>query len=165
MADDRAGRSANPSSLRRLYGYLKPFRGRFAATVLIGIFASVLDVFSFVLVIPLLQSLFRTGQVLGPDADTFIERALEWAVGDLLRSGSQLDALRNVCLLLLAAIVVKNVALYVSAYLAVSIRERIERLMREEVYARLQALPLSFYSRTKAGQLISRVLNLSLIHI
>lgn len=148
-----------PTTYRRLFGYLRPFKGLFAITVAVGLVASALDVFSFILVIPLLQSLFRTGDVLGPDADSFVERALEWAIGDLLRSGSQLDALRNVCLVLLAAILVKNAALFVSKYLSISIREGVERLMREDVYARLQRLPLSFYSRMKTGQLIARVLN------
>ena len=147
------------TSFRRLLSYVRPFRGRFAVTVAIGFLASALDVFSFVLVIPLLQSLFRTGDVLGPDGESLVERALDWAIGDLLRSGSPLDALRNVCLMLLAAIVLKNVALFVSRYLGISIREGVERHMREDVYARLQALPLSFYARVKTGQLISRVLN------
>jgi subfamily B ATP-binding cassette protein MsbA len=147
------------TSYRRLFGYLRPFKGLFAITITVGLVASALDVFSFVLVIPLLQSLFRTGDVLGPEADSFVERALDSAIGDLLRSGSQLDALRNVCLMLLAAILVKNAALFVSKYLSISIREGVERLMREDVYARLQDLPLSFYSRMKTGQLISRVLN------
>ena len=148
-----------PSSHRRLLGYVRPFKGRFAVTVFIGFFASALDVFSFVLVIPLLQSLFRTGEILGPGGDSAVERALEWAIGDLLRAGSPLDALRNVCLMLLGAIVVKNVALFVSRYLGITIREGVERRMREDVYARLQALPLSYYSRMKTGQLIARVLN------
>jgi len=147
------------TSYRRLLGYVRPFKGRFAVTVFIGFFASALDVFSFVLVIPLLQSLFRTGEILGPGGDSAVERALEWAIGDLLRAGSPLDALRNVCLMLLGAIVVKNVALFVARYLGITIREGVERRMREDVYARLQTLPLSYYSRMKTGQLISRVLN------
>jgi len=143
---------------RRLLGYLRPFRGRFGLTVLLGTIASILDVFSFVLVIPLLQSLFNTGRVLDPEAGSLVERALNWTIGPIVRSGSQLDALRNVCLVLLAAILVKNVTLVVARYLGVSIRERLEQSMRDDVYRGLQLLPLSFYSRTKTGQLITRVL-------
>jgi subfamily B ATP-binding cassette protein MsbA len=143
---------------RRLLGYLRPFRGRFGLTVLFGTIASILDVFSFVLVIPLLQSLFNTGRVLDPEGASLVERALNWTIGPIVRSGSQLDALRNVCLVLLAAILVKNVTLVVARYLGVSIRERLEQAMRDDVYRGLQLLPLSFYSRTKTGQLITRVL-------
>lgn len=143
---------------RRLLGYLRPFRGRFGLTVLIGTIASILDVFSFVLVIPLLQSLFNTGRVLDPEGGSLVERVLNWTIGPIVRSGSQLDALRNVCLVLLVAILVKNVALVVARYLGVSIRERLEQAMRDDVYRGLQLLPLSFYSRTKTGQLITRVL-------
>lgn len=151
--------SGSSGSYRRLFGYLGPFKGRFAFTMLLSTLASALDVFSFVLVIPLLQSLFQTGDILGADGDSSVERFLEWAIGDFVRSGSQLDALRNVCFALLAAILLKNVAFVASKYLGISIREGVERLMREEVYARLQVLPLSFYSRSKTGQLIARVLD------
>ncbi|MFW6085104.1 MAG: ABC transporter ATP-binding protein, partial [Gemmatimonadota bacterium] len=146
-------------SYRRLFGYLRPFRGRFALTMLFGMISSALDVFSFVLVIPLLQSLFRTGRLLGDDGGSLVERALEWAIGDFVRTGTQLEALRNVVFLLLVAIVVKNLALFASKYLSVSITEGVEKGMREDVYARLQALPLAYYSRMKTGELIARVLN------
>ena len=63
------------TTYRRLLGYLRPFRGRFALTVLFGTIASLLDVFSFVLVIPLLQSLFKTGRVLDPEGGSLVERA------------------------------------------------------------------------------------------
>ncbi|MGD8495025.1 MAG: ABC transporter transmembrane domain-containing protein, partial [Gemmatimonadales bacterium] len=143
---------------RRLFGYLRPYRGRFALTVVIGMLASVLDAFSFVLVIPLLQTLFDTGRMIDPQAGNLVERVLGEVIGPFVRSGSQLTALRNVCLVLLGAILLKNVTLVVARYLGVSIRERTERSMRDDAYARLQLLPLSFYARTKTGQLITRVL-------
>jgi len=146
------------TTYRRLLGYLGPFRGRFALTVVFGMIASVLDVFSFVLVIPLLRSLFNTGRMLDPDAGSLVERMLNLVIGPLVGSGSQLTALRNVCLVLLGTILLKNLVLVIARYLAVSIKERLEQSMRDEVYARLQLLPLSFYSRMKTGQLITRVL-------
>ena len=75
-------------SYRRLFGYLRPFKGRFVLTMVFGAISSALDVFSFVLVIPLLQSLFSTGRLLGEDGGSFVERALEWAIGDFVRTGT-----------------------------------------------------------------------------
>lgn len=144
---------------RRLFRYLGPFRGRFVLAFALSAFASTLDVFSFVLVIPLLQSLFGTGQVLGADSANLVERALEWAVGDLVRSGAPLDGLRNVCLLLLGAILLKNLALFGAKYIGIGIREGVERDIRQSVYSRLLELPMSFFHRARAGELITRVLN------
>ncbi|MEJ2547583.1 MAG: ABC transporter transmembrane domain-containing protein [Gemmatimonadota bacterium] len=73
-------------------------------------------------------------------------------------TASPLESLRNVCLLVLGAIVLKNAALVGSRATAIAVREGVERDMREDVYEHLQRLPLGFFGQTKTGQLLTRVL-------
>jgi len=142
----------------RLLGYLRPFIGLFLLSTVLTVIMTGLDVFSLVLVIPLLQNLFGTGTALtGPQA-TILERALDFVAGGFIDAGSPLESLRNVCLLVLGAIVLKNAALVGSRWAALSVREGVERDMREDVYNHLQLLPLSFFGQTKVGQLLTRVL-------
>ncbi len=142
----------------RLLSYLRPFLGLFALSTLLTIVMTGFDVFSLVLVIPLLQNLFGTGtELAGPQA-TILERALDFVAGGFIDAGSPLESLRNVCLLVLTAIVLKNAALVGSRWAAISVREGVERSMREDVYDHLQLLPLSFFDKAKIGQLLTRVL-------
>ena len=142
----------------RLLGYLKPFLGLFVLSTLLTVLMTGLDVFSLVLVIPLLQNLFGDGTSLtGPQA-TIVERALDFLVGGYIDAASPLESLRNVCLLVLGAIVLKNTALVGSRWAAIAVREGVERDMREDVYNHLQLLPLSYFGQAKAGQLLTRVL-------
>ena len=142
----------------RLLGYLRPFIGLFLLSTVLTVIMTGLDVFSLVLVIPLLQNLFGTGTALtGPQA-TILERALDFVAGGFIDAGSPLESLRNVCLLVLGAIVLKNAALVGSRWAALSVREGVERDMREDVYNHLQLLPLSYFGQTKVGQLLTRVL-------
>jgi len=142
----------------RLLGYLRPFIGLFLLSTALTVIMTGLDVFSLVLVIPLLQNLFGTGTALtGPQA-TILERALDFVAGGFIDAGSPLESLRNVCLLVLGAIVLKNAALVGSRWAALSVREGVERDMREDVYNHLQLLPLSYFGQTKVGQLLTRVL-------
>jgi len=142
----------------RLLGYLRPFIGLFLLSTVLTVIMTGLDVFSLVLVIPLLQNLFGTGTALtGPQA-TILEQALDFVAGGFIDAGSPLESLRNVCLLVLGAIVLKNAALVGSRWAALSVREGVERDMREDVYNHLQLLPLSFFGQTKVGQLLTRVL-------
>lgn len=140
----------------RLLAYLKPYRGLFALSLLLTTVSALLDAFSLVLIIPFLQSLF--GQ-LGTGASNLLEKFLDWSVGSLLRGETPLETLRNVCVLVLVALFLKNLTLYASRVCAISIQEGIERHMREDVYNHIQKLPLSYFGRTKVGQLITRVLN------
>ncbi|MGH7544798.1 MAG: ABC transporter ATP-binding protein, partial [Gemmatimonadota bacterium] len=140
----------------RLLRYLRPYRGAFALSLGLMVVASVLDGFSMILLIPFLRALFGMETVL-PGAGGAIDRLLDWTVGGFLSAATPTDALRNVCVLVLAVIVAKNVAHYGARYVGIVVEEGITRDMRGELYGHLQRLPLGFFQRTKAGQLLSRV--------
>ena len=146
------------NSYLRLLSYLKPFLALFLFSTLLTLIMAGLDLFSLVLVIPLLQNLFGTGTALSGPQATILERALDFVAGGFIDAGSPLDSLRNVCLLVLGALVLKNAALVGSRWAALSVREGVERDMREDVYNHLLLLPLGYFGRMKVGQLLTRVL-------
>lgn len=142
---------------RRLLSYLRPYRAAFFTSLCAAVAASVLDGFTFALLIPFLRVLFGVGSAL-PEAPTAVERAIGLAAGSLVSQGDHLAALRNIVLLILVVIGLKNVAGYVATYLGKYIEEGVTRDLRRDFYAHIQRLHLSFFHRTKAGQLISRML-------
>jgi len=146
------------SSYARLFRYVGPFTGLMFGAILLMIVSALLDAFSLVLLIPFLQSLFGVDILAGADTSS-LEQMLDGWFGSWLRSGDPLDSLRNVCLLVLAALFIKNLTLYGARLLTVYVQEHVERRMRDDVYGHLQYLPLSFFGRMKVGQLITRVLN------
>src|SRR5256886_6012254 len=68
-------------------------------------------------------------------------------------------ALGNVVLVLVAAMVVKNVLAYLAAVSSVAIQENVVRDLRVRLFGHRQTLPLDFFQRTRGGQLLSRVIN------
>ncbi len=149
-------RHVMPDSYRRLFRYLRPFRGQFILAVGLGFVSAVMDVFSWVLIIPLLQALFA-GQALAVAGDSQVERMLDALIGDFVRGAAPLEILWRVCLILLAALVLKNLFLFGSKVFGLRIREGVELAMREQAYGRLQALPLSYYASAQTGDLMTRV--------
>ena len=146
------------SSYVRLFRYVGPFMGLLIGAILLMVLSAGLDAFTLVLLIPFLQSLFGMEILAGADMSS-IERLLDGWFGAWLRSGDPLDSLRNVCLLVLGVLSLKNVSLYGARLLTIYVQEHVERHMRDDVYGHLQYLPLSFFGRVKVGQLITRVLN------
>jgi subfamily B ATP-binding cassette protein MsbA len=146
------------SSYVRLFRYVGPFIGLLIGAILLMVLSAGLDAFTLVLLIPFLQSLFGMEILAGADMSS-IERLLDGWFGAWLRSGDPLDSLRNVCLLVLGVLSLKNVSLYGARLLTIYVQEHVERHMRDDVYGHLQYLPLSFFGRVKVGQLITRVLN------
>jgi len=146
------------SSYARLFRYVRPFSGLLAGAIVLMVVSAVLDAFSLVLLIPFLQSLFGVEILTGANTSQ-LEQLLNGLFGTWLRSGDPLDSLRNVCLLVLAALLLKNITLYGARLLTVYVQEHVERHMRDDVYGHLQYLPLAFFGHMKVGQLITRVLN------
>lgn len=137
---------------RRLLVFLRPHAWRMSATVACNIGAALLDVFSFTLLIPFLDALFGT-QTIG--RVTAIQQKI---VGAFLRSGDTMGSLRNIIVVILVAVTLKNLLVWSSGQFGAALQEYVTRDLRNTLYAHLQRLPLAYFTRTKAGQILARVL-------
>ena len=127
------------------------------ATVAASVLAAALDAFAFTLLIPFLSALFNEPSLL-PKSSPTLSRILDRTIGTLLDPADKMGSLQNVILVILAAIVAKNILAWVSGQLGAQLQEYVTRDMRAAVYGHLQRLPLRFFTTTKAGQILSRIL-------
>src|SRR3989442_15373181 len=142
----------------RLFLLVRPYALLFVANLVATFVASVLDGATFVLLIPFLRTLFGLAPL--PElGGSSVERVLAVVVGPLLATGSAEGALRNVVLVLLATLALKNALTYLAAVSSVAIQENVVRDLRVQLFGHLQTLPLGFFQRTRGGQLLSRVIN------
>ena len=143
---------------RRLLRFLGPHRWRMAGTVASSIVAAALDAFAFSLLIPFLNALFGTAQLIPPNKG-LITTVQEQTIGYLLAGRSEMGALLVVIAVITATVVVKNVFVWAGGQLGASLQELVTRDLRDAVYRHLTRLPLGYFIRTKAGQTIARVLS------
>ena len=143
---------------RRLLRILRPHGWRMAGSIASSIGAAALDTFSFTLLIPFLNALFGERSLL-PAGHGWIARVLSATIGHLLDPADPMGSLQRVIFLILASVLGKNLLVWVSGQLGAQLQEYVTRDLRDMVYGHLQRLPLSFFQRTKVGQIISRVLS------
>jgi subfamily B ATP-binding cassette protein MsbA len=143
---------------RELLRFLKPYLPLFLGGLVLTAIGTVLDGFTFALVIPFLRAVFGKSSLLPPVDQNLVDRVLGWAVGPLLAGGDTQAALRNIIVIILVAMVLKNVILYVSRVAVAVAQERVVRDMRMRLYAHLQGMGLEYFQRTKGGQLLTRML-------
>jgi len=153
-----ASSGASRGSYRRLARYLRPFARRFALSLGFMVLSALFDTFSLVLLIPFLRSLFDMPPLLPMGEGTAAEKLLGGVLGGWIQDVSSLEALRIIGVVVLGAILLKNLCLYAAKLLGIGVQERVERSMRDGVQAHLQRLPLGFFGGEKAGQLMARVL-------
>jgi subfamily B ATP-binding cassette protein MsbA len=147
------GRSA------RLLSLLRPYTPLFVATIVATIVSSVLDGFTFVLLIPFLRTLFGNAGL--PEAGgggSTVEAVLDRIAGPFIHGAPDV-ALRNVVIVLLVALLLKNVTAYLSSIGSVAIQEAVVRDLRIKLFSHLQSLPLSYFQRTRGGQIVARIIN------
>ncbi|MGH8721163.1 MAG: ABC transporter ATP-binding protein, partial [Burkholderiales bacterium] len=68
-------------------------------------------------------------------------------------------ALRNVVIVLLAALLLKNTMSYLASIGSVAIQEGVVRDLRVRLVRHMQTLPLGFFQRTRGGQVVARVIS------
>ena len=142
----------------RLLSLLRPYSLRFAATITATVISSVLDGFTFVLLIPFLRTLFGNA-ALPAQGGSQVETVLNTIAGPFLKAGTPELALRNVVIVLLVALLLKNLTSYLASLGSVAIQEGVVRDLRIRLFRHLQTLPLGYFQRTRAGQTIARVIS------
>ncbi len=142
---------------RRLWRFVGPHKGKLVAVVLLNAAAAFADVFSFTLLVPFFNAFFKADDLL-PTSGT-IGRVLNATIGFLLDEQDRMGSLRNVMLIVIGAVTLKNTLIWLSGQVGVQLQEYVVRDLRNAVYSHLLRLPLPWFTRNKVGQVISRVLS------
>ena len=142
---------------RRLLPFLRPHWWRMAGTVAGSVIAAALDGFAFALLIPFLNALFGSEPI--PVDGGWVTNFLRRTVGELLDPANPMVSLRNVIIILLVTIALKNFFVWFAGQLGVQLQEYVTRDLRDAVYRHLQRLPIGWFTRNKTGQILSRVLS------
>ena len=128
-----------------------------AVSICANILAALLDGFSIALLIPFLNILFHQPAI--GITKGWVAKLLNSTVGSRIIPGHEMESLRNVILLVLAAVVLKNILVWLSGQLGATLQEYVTRDLRNAVYRHLANLPLGYFTQMKAGQILSRVIN------
>ena len=147
-----------------LQAYLPPYKKYLVGSVVMNILSAVFNVFSFSLLIPILQILFNVGDVRyefipwhkGMPFDE-ISNNIYYYVGVLIEQMGQSKVLLLLCLVFSAIVAIKTSCYFGSAAVLVPIRTGIVKDMRMQIYRKIVSLPLGFFSNERKGDIIARI--------
>ena len=146
--------------------YVTPYRKNFAWSVVLTILSAIFNIFSFALLIPILQILFGINQqvyefIPWDSAFSMKEIAINnmyWFVQVEMigRLGGSLTLLL-LGLFMLGVTLIKTSCYFGASAVMVPLRTGIIRDIRVKIYNKLMGLPLRFFSGQKKGDLIARM--------
>ena len=145
--------------------YLKPYRKYLAWSVVLNFVSQWMNVFSFVVLIPILNILFKI------DTTVYTYKPIDWMhvhKDDIVNNGyayvqemiQQHGAFSTLVIMGIALIVMtglKTMGYFASSAVMVPLRTGVVRDIRIEVYEKVLRLPLSFFSEERKGDIIARM--------
>ncbi|MDP6570308.1 MAG: ABC transporter ATP-binding protein [Candidatus Marinimicrobia bacterium] len=84
---------------------------------------------------------------------------LENLAVQLVGTGSQLEQLGNLCIILVVAYILKNIFFYLNNIAISFVQNRMIMDIRNQLFSHLQKLPISFFNKNKSGELTSIIMN------
>ena len=150
--------------------FVPPYRWQVAANLFFNILSTILSLFSFATIIPVLQILFGLSEmdvVYMPLSDaTTMQETLNLLKNNLYYFlQTQIDThgaeyvllLLGVCLVLLTGL--KCLTAWLANYFMVPIRTGVLRDLRAQLYRKVVSLPIGFFTEERKGDVMSRMTN------
>ena len=158
--------------LRVLRRFVPPYKRYLVLNIVFNILSAILNLFSFALIIPILQILFKINEShysFMPwqfDASSWESwKALPdlctnnffWYVSDVIEKQGGSFALILLGLFLVMATFLKVATMYLAFYTMIPIRTGVVRDIRNQINRKITELPLGFFSEERKGDIIARV--------
>ena len=146
--------------------FVPPYKRYLVWSVVFNILSAVLNIFSFMAIIPILQILFQTGgdsvpQSLMPISWDNLQEALSnnanYYVGQLIESIGPTTTLLVIGVFLAFMTFLKTGAYFLSSATIIPIRTGVVRDIRNQLYRKITSLPLGFFSEERKGDIIARM--------
>ena len=146
--------------------FVPPYKKYLIASVIFNILSVILNVFSFAALIPILQIIFKTGdgetatELMAWDwsnAQEVLMNNMNYVVNGLISDLGPTTALLIIGLFLAVMTFLKTGAYFLSSATIVPIRTGVVRDIRNQLYRKINALPLGFFSEERKGDIIARL--------
>ena len=152
--------------LQVLRRFVPPYKKYLVLSVVFNILSAVLNIFSFAALIPILQILFQTGDAeaattLMPwdwgNVQEVLMNNLNYHVNGLIADYGQTTTLLLIGIFLAVTTALKTSAYFASSATIIPIRTGVVRDIRNQLYRKINALPLGFFSEERKGDIIARM--------
>ena len=144
----------------RVLSYVKPYRLMVVLSLLSSVLFVLLNAFSIWMISSLISTIMNPGKgsaVISVQDSTLLNK-LETLTQQLIGNGSQLDQLGQLCIILVISYILKNLFFYINNVSISFIQNRMIMDIRNQLFTHLQKLPLSFFDKSKSGELSSIII-------
>ena len=148
--------------------FVPPYKKYLILSVVFTLLSAVLNVFSFMLLIPILQILFKVTEPVDVDfmawsamdsdnAKEVLMNNLQYYMNDFVADHGESLMLLLLGVFLIFMTLLKTASYFASSAAIIPLRTGLVRDLRSKMYDKVVSLPLSFFSKEKKGDIIARM--------
>ena len=152
--------------LKMMRLYALPYKGYLAGAVVLNILSAIFNIFSFAVIVPLLNILFRLDtaqysfipwETEGYSFKDILVNNAYWLVSDFSARHGAVTALLLLCAIMIFFTALKTSCYFGSAAVMIPIRTGIVKDIRNRIYNKILNLPIGFFSQERKGDIIARM--------
>ena len=144
--------------------FVPPYKKQLALNIVFNILAALLTLFSFALIIPILEMLFGINTETysytpwgSASIDKVIINNFYYYVQSIIASSGKSVALACIAAALVVMTGLKTGAAYMAAFFMISLRTGVVRDLRAMIYNKMVSLPIGFFSSERKGDVMARM--------
>jgi len=149
---------------RLLARFVPPYKKYLALNILFNFLAAFLTLFSFALIIPILEMLFKVREghyefmPIGSDSlKTVLVNDFYWYTQECIAQWGPIGTLAALAGMLVVMTGLKTGATYLSNYFIIPMRAGVVRDIRNYVYDKIVRLPISYFTNERKGDVMARM--------
>ena len=151
-------------SLGVIFNYIKKYPRMVTGYFILNILSAFFSLISLAMLAPFLTLIFGSQQNNGVQASRFklgeLSDQLYQTLSDLTQTQEgRIQALAIICVIVICAIVLKNIFLYSAMYVLTPIRNNIINDMRTDMFKKILELPVGFFNEQRKGDIMSKLTN------
>ena len=144
--------------------FVPPYKKQLALNIVFNILAALLTLFSFALIIPILEMLFGINTATysytpwgSASIDKVVVNNFYYYVQSIIASSGKSVALACIAAALVVMTGLKTGAAYMAAFFMISLRTGVVRDLRAMIYNKMVSLPIGFFSSERKGDVMARM--------
>ena len=144
--------------------FVPPYKKQLALNIVFNILAALLTLFSFALIIPILEMLFELNTATysytpwgSASIDKVVVNNFYYYVQTIIASSGKSVALACIAAALVVMTGLKTGSAYMAAFFMISLRTGVVRDLRAMIYNKLVSLPIGFFSNERKGDVMARM--------
>ena len=144
--------------------FVPPYKKQLVLNIVFNILAALLTLFSFALIIPILEMLFGINTATysytpwgSASIDKVVVNNFYYYVQSIIATSGKSTALACIAAALVVMTGLKTGAAYMAAYFMISLRTGVVRDLRAMIYNKMVSLPIGFFSSERKGDVMARM--------